>query len=355
MGVRRDKQANRQPAWILDYRNENNKRRRLRVYCTKSYAETKYGQILSEVERRKMGLSDGDHYMILSDLVKKYITTSETEGKVDKTIRRIKNSTDALRRILGDNIPITDIKQQMLEDFKHTRLGETTPRGTLLSKSGLNSELKHLKAMFNWAVEMRILSRSPFLGVKFIKVPEKPVRFLSSEELLSLLSAIERQNDFEMLDIVNFYLQTGARASELLSPKFTWKNVDLKRQIIILIGKRTKRRTQPLNGRLKKILQDRTRNDIPFELTYNQVYRRLKKYYQAAGIQDAAVHTLRKTCGANLIQNGVDIYRVSKWLGHSTVTVTEKHYVDILKSDYEDLSRLLDGIAEKYSPKSAAI
>ena len=137
--------------------------------------------------------------------------------------------------------------------------------------------------------------------------------------------------------------------------KFTWENVDLKRNIIILIGKRTKRRTQPINRRLKQILQDRTGNKFPFEFTYNQVYRRLKKYYEAAGIKNASTHTRRKTCGALLIQNGVDIYRVSKWLGHSTVTVTEKHYVDILKSDYEDISLLLDQIAENYSPKSAAI
>ncbi|TFB12798.1 hypothetical protein E3V33_04265 [Candidatus Marinimicrobia bacterium MT.SAG.4] len=90
-------------------------------------------------------------------------------------------------------------------------------------------------------------------------------------------------------------------------------------------------------------------------MTYNQIYRRLKKYYKIAKRENASVHTLRKTCGAILIQNGVDIYRVSKWLGHSTVTVTEKHYVDILKSDYEDISHLLDQIADNYSPKSAAI
>ena len=72
-----------------------------------------------------------------------------------------------------------------------------------------------------------------------------------------------------------------------------------------------KRRTQPVNGRLKKILQERTGNKFPFEFTYNQVYRRLKKYYEIAGIKNASVHTLRKTCGAILIQNGVDIYRVS--------------------------------------------
>ena len=251
-------------------------------------------------------------------------------------------------RIIGGKNPISTVTADRIENYKQIRLSEYTPRGTKLTPSGLNSELKHNKAMFNWALKKDFLQRSPFLGVNFVKIPDESIRFLSNEELTSLLRTIKAEKDFEMQDIINFYLQTGARASELLAPKFTWENVDLKRQIIILIGKRTKRRTQPVNGRLKKMLEERIGNKCPFELTYNQVYRRLKKYYKIAGIENASVHTLRKTCGAILIQNGVDIYRVSKWLGHTTVSVTEKHYVDLIKSDYEDLSLLLDQSASKY-------
>ncbi len=350
MAIRKDKKNKRQPAWILDYRNENNKRRRLRVYCTKSVAETKYGLIISEIEKRKMGLSNGDLYLLLKDLVMKYLLASETDGKSSKTVKRIKNSTDAFIRILGENIPITEITQQMIEKYKQNRLNENTPRGTKLTRSALNSELKHLKAMFNWALKLRILSRSPFLGIKFVKVEEKPIRFLSTDELKSLLAIIESAHDDEMFDLVQFYLQTGARASELLKPKFTWKSVDLQRGIIILIGKKRKRRTLPLNDLLKNMLQGRENIGSPFEFTYNQVYRRLKKYYKIAKIENASVHTLRKTCGAILIQKGVDIYRVSKWLGHSTVTVTENHYVDLLKSDYDDISLLLNNSSSDYTP-----
>ena len=350
MAIRKDKKNKRQPAWILDYINENNKRQRLRVYCTKSVAETKYGLIISEIEKRKMGLSNGDLYLLLKDLVMKYLLASETDGKSSKTVKRIKNSTDAFSRILGENIPITEITQQMIEKYKQNRLNENTPRGTKLTRSALNSELKHLKAMFNWALKLRILSRSPFLGIEFVKVEEKPIRFLSTDELKSLLAIIESAHDDEMLDLVQFYLQTGARASELLKPKFTWKSVDLQRGIIILIGKKRKRRTLPLNDLLKNMLQGRENIGSPFEFTYNQVYRRLKKYYKIANIENASVHTLRKTCGAILIQKGVDIYRVSKWLGHSTVTVTENHYVDLLKSDYDDISLLLNNSSSDYTP-----
>ncbi|MCH8305025.1 MAG: site-specific integrase, partial [Candidatus Marinimicrobia bacterium] len=144
--------------------------------------------------------------------------------------------------------------------------------------------------------------------------------------------------DEDTWDLVTFYLQTGARRSELLPPKFGWDNVNYKRRLIGLIGKRGKRRTLPLNDLLIDILKRRQVHAHPFDLSPYQAYRSVKKYYPPAGIENANLHTLRKTCGSLLIERGVDIYRVSKWLGHSTVTVTERHYVDLLNSDYEDIA-----------------
>ena len=98
------------------------------------------------------------------------------------------------------------------------------------------------------------------------------------------------------------------------------------------------------------MLQRRSSLSHPFNYSASQVSKILKKYYKSAKIQNASVHTLRKTCGSLLIQNGMDIYRVSKWLGHSTIAVTERHYIDILKSDYEDIAENLNQSASRYLP-----
>jgi len=45
---------------------------------------------------------------------------------------------------------------------------------------------------------------------------------------------------------------------------------------------------------------------------------------------------LRKTFGSLLIQkNLADIFMISKLLGHSSVRVTESHYVELLKENVE--------------------
>jgi integrase len=58
---------------------------------------------------------------------------------------------------------------------------------------------------------------------------------------------------------------------------------------------------------------------------------------------------LRKTFGSLLIQKQLaDIYVVSKLLGHSSVKVTETHYVDLLK---ENIDLPVEKLADIIQPK----
>jgi integrase len=73
--------------------------------------------------------------------------------------------------------------------------------------------------------------------------------------------------------------------------------------------------------------------------TFDKQYR---KAFVKAGIKvDGQLsHTLRHTFAVELLKAGVDIRKVSKALGHSSVTITERYYAkwnkaqqDILDSD----------------------
>ncbi|MBT6758465.1 MAG: tyrosine-type recombinase/integrase, partial [Candidatus Marinimicrobia bacterium] len=88
----------------------------------------------------------------------------------------------------------------------------------------------------------------------------------------------------------------------------------------------------------------------PFPYNYEYVYSRIvRKYYSRAGIKNANLHSLRKTAGALLVQSGIGIYGVSKFLGHSSVTVTERHYADLLQRNYTEMSNTLDDAIPKIS------
>ena len=65
-------------------------------------------------------------------------------------------------------------------------------------------------------------------------------------------------------------------------------------------------------------------------------YNKFKKEFRRLGIPDIRFHDLRRTFGYNLIRQGRPIYEVSKLLGHSSVTTTERHYAPLLATEIDD-------------------
>ena len=74
------------------------------------------------------------------------------------------------------------------------------------------------------------------------------------------------------------------------------------------------------------------------------MYKRIKKYMVDAKIPKGTLHGFRRSFGSKLVQSGVDIYVVSKLLGHSSIKVTERAYIHLLDSNLKDGVSLLDAI-----------
>ena len=81
-------------------------------------------------------------------------------------------------------------------------------------------------------------------------------------------------------------------------------------------------------------------------MTYTYTLKKIKKYYAKAKIKDANIHTFRRIFGSLLVQKGVSIFIVSKLLGHSSVTVTEKHYTDFVDESLRNGIEVLKSIIE---------
>jgi integrase/recombinase XerD len=79
--------------------------------------------------------------------------------------------------------------------------------------------------------------------------------------------------------------------------------------------------------------------------TFDKMYRQV---FRAAGI-DGTSHMLRHTFSVELLKAGVDIRKVSKALGHSSVTITERYYAKWNKAQQD----ILDGdLASAWKPPS---
>lgn len=318
--------------WRLFWKDHHNRWKSEVFKGDKKGAERYLQSLVAEVDRINAGLvAPPERKMQLSKVVDLYLSYIGSIGRAEATIARYGKSLRAFIRALPKHHELGQIQRRDIEQFRVLRL-------QTCSEAGVGIDLRHLRAFFNWCRTMDYLARTPMSGLK-IPTGSTPVRFLTKGEIEALFDVI--QDNPKAKDLVIFYLSTGARATEILPPRFTWANVF--QNEITLLGKGEKVRHIGLNDTLKSILESRKHLEQPFPYTYDGVYEMIvRKYYSLAGIQSANLHTLRKTAGASLIQAGVDIYRVSKFLGHSSVTVTERHYVDLLQEDYQEIARIME-------------
>ena len=154
---------------------------------------------------------------------------------------------------------------------------------------------------------------------------ESRSRVLSDSELKTLLDNIE-DNRFNLF--VRFAYYTGARSGEIRS--ISRENIFPNH--IVAYGKSGKRLIK-LNHQAQEILDGL---DELWDYTKDFVSHKFKKEARRLGIGDIRFHDLRRTFGYNLIRQGRPIYEVSKLLGHSSVTTTERHYAPLLATEIDD-------------------
>lgn len=79
--------------------------------------------------------------------------------------------------------------------------------------------------------------------------------------------------------------------------------------------------SSPVHERLAAALALQPESKSPWDW----VDHRWKQATKDAGCPDVTLHTLRHTCASRLVQRGVSLYLVAKWMGHSSIKITERY------------------------------
>ena len=175
-------------------------------------------------------------------------------------------------------------------------------------------------------------------------------RWLTKDEEKRLLESSPEW----LREIIVFALNTGLRQDELLS--LEWNRVNLFRKtILIQKTKNGKPKTLPLNkvalGVLNRRLKVKSiKNDFVFfsrngkKINKHNLRLSFYRVMKKAEITDFRFHDLRHTFATRLAQAGVDLYKISKLLGHKNIRTTQRYAhhcpdslrdgVEILETDY---------------------
>jgi integrase len=179
--------------------------------------------------------------------------------------------------------------------------------------------------VWNVAIEWGLLTHDPMPHVKQVRADQSPTRVLSTPEEALLLNACNSH----LRPLVVFGLHTGLRAGELCS--LTWEHIDVDRQLVRVVSGTAKSRREraiPLTPTAWQVLEDRRSADASPEgrvFSYRSFASPFNAAVKRAGLQGVTPHTLRHTMATRALERGVNIRTVQRWLGHASVTQTERY------------------------------
>ena len=238
-----------------------------------------------------------------------------------------------------------------------------------ISITTINNYLRNLRAFFAWLVDEEIIKCSPMSKIKLIPNTRVAKNYLEDVEVRTLLSNMNCSRFYEYRDMIAMMimLDCGTRLGETLSIEVN--EIDLKEKLILLPPEKTKShrgRTVFFSDRtaseLKKWIRYKDKNCrstllFPVQKTGKKVSiggyeTNFRRYVSRIGISRRITpHTLRNNFAKRCLLSGMDIYTLSRILGHSSVTITEQAYLDITQRDLQRKYELYSPMASIYNDK----
>jgi site-specific recombinase XerD len=175
------------------------------------------------------------------------------------------------------------------------------------------------------------------------------IHYLEKEQLTALLSAVPKDSEKGRRDytLLLFMYNTGARVQEVADARVSWLTLDSPFKVELL-GKGRKWRTCPLwestVQQLRQFIGQRkcsTGQDYLFVNRHGHPFSRsgiadmIQRYTtKAATILPSlkayrvTPHTFRHTTAMHLLQSGVEVNVIRSWLGHVSISTTNR-YIEI--------------------------
>jgi len=236
--------------------------------------------------------------------------------------------TEHFRKFLGGrDFQIQNLTKEYLQDFSDYLTKH-------LNGNTANNYFSKIRTTIKRAIAEKIVPADLLLDVEAPKKQETFVSYLTTDEISRIA-----QSDLnsKVKKVFLFSCFCGMRFSDIKN--LTWSNIteDFKLQFSqqktqTSKGKQTSVTLLPMNPQAIALLGERQADnmkvfDVPLQQTCDKA---LKGIATKLGIKKTLhFHIARHSFGVILLENNVDIYKVSKLLGHKSVQTTIKHYANI--------------------------
>ncbi|HEX13177.1 MAG: tyrosine recombinase XerD [Desulfurella sp.] len=159
------------------------------------------------------------------------------------------------------------------------------------------------------------------------KSPKPLPKFLDIDETLSFLENVSSLRDKA---IISLLYSSALRVSELVNLNI--EDINFSNNTILITRKGNKQMSVPVSPKtiniLKKYLGNRQKgsvflNKFGKRLSQRSIENIVKKHAKKTLLKDISPHTLRHSRATHLLNNGMDLRILQRFLGHSSILATQ--------------------------------
>ncbi|MBS3679953.1 tyrosine-type recombinase/integrase [Ornithinibacillus massiliensis] len=285
--------------------------------------------------------------MLLEDVLREYEYHCQARNFTKKTMKNKRQELKQVLEFLQTKRGIAELESVTSHDLDaYLRI----KRQKGLKPQSIVSMAKQVKAFFNWCVKEEYLTINPMDKVTLPRIPKVLLTGLTSREVVDMMESFSNTKYLEIRNkaILGMMADCGLRAMEIAG----LKENDVRDTTIKVFGKGNKERIVFISPALKKILiryerikkeyfTNRIKYNDNYFLAYQgkamstvAVYNLVIEAAERVGIKGKRVspHMFRHYFAVQSIMAGIDVYSLSRLLGHSDVSTTQR-YLESLDND----------------------
>ena len=288
--------------------------------------------------------------------IKDYVATADmaknTRLHYLTVTRRLMEYGKILRweHLTVDNIYAWDVwlRHQEVPLTKNQKAAGLEPQ--LISSDSVYNYHKYLKSAINKAMKFRILAVNPYDQLKgtFKRTKRDVVDYLTEDQMKKVmeLTPVPGSQAAMALDLFIFQMFTGLSYSDTqIFDISQYRQIDGK---WLHVGQRVKTGVPYVSQLLPPVVEMLERNNWQVPKMNNQRYNQmLKAIGMVIGIENLHSHMGRHTFATYMLSNGAKIENVSRMLGHTNITQTQRYAKVLAKDVHDDF----DKIAKKLKSK----
>ena len=209
--------------------------------------------------------------------------------------------------------------------------------GKALKQKSIYDHMRNLQQYLGYLLEIETIKSNPASHLKFTAVSENVARFIFSQDQIQALYQVA---NLEERTILNIGYGCGLRVQEMSD--LNKEDIRFSENLVIVQkGKNSKRRLVPISDKIKTELEEfifsneKKTNEIFVHskgqrMQTGTLNKRLKTLIYKAKLNlnetelnSIGIHNLRHSIATHLLQNGMKLEQVQKFLGHSHIESTE--------------------------------